>query len=45
MWNLKTYKAICDTNIKVHHQEFEAKITSQSQGELSPKQDIAWYVY
>ena len=27
------------------HKKFEAKITSRSQGEFQPKQDIAWYLY
>ena len=46
MWNLRTYKAICDTNIKpCPPPKIEAKITSQSQGEYPPKQDIVWYLY
>ena len=28
----------------VHQQKFEAKITSRSQGEYPPKQDIVWYM-
>ena len=46
MWNLRTHEAICDTNIKpCPPPNIEAKITSRSQGEFWPKQDVAWYLY
>ena len=43
---LRTYQAICDTNIKpCPPPKIWTKITSGCQGEFPPKQDIVWYLY